>query len=168
MTLTRKTPMKRSSFRRKPKAKKSTKRKSTIRQLKAKADRACSRWIREAWDWTCAACGKVYPEGAQGLHWSHFFSRRHQSIRYSPMNAAAHCYGCHQRLGGDPVEFARWIENYLGSGGLHLLEERKEQKHRWTETELRALLEHIEEDRARIARLRAAGVDGFIEPVPFD
>jgi hypothetical protein len=168
MTLQRKTPMKRSSFRRKPKTTTKRKRQSTVRQLKAKADRACSRWIREAWDWTCSVCGKQYEEGAQGLHWSHFFSRRHQSIRYAPDNASAKCFSCHQRLGGDPVTFARWIEGWLGSGGLRLLEERKEQKHRWTETELRALLEHIEEDRARIARLRATGVSGYIEPVPYD
>ena len=168
MSLARKTPIKRSSFRRKPKATAKKRKQSAVRQLKAKADRACSRWIREAYDWTCAACGKQYPEGSQGLHWSHLFSRRHNSIRYSPMNAAAHCYSCHQRLGGDPVDFARWIEGHLGRGGLELLEERKAQKFRWTETELRALLEHIDEDRARIARMRDEGVTGYIEPVPYD
>jgi len=168
MTLARKTPMRRSSFRRKPKATAKKKRQSAVRQLKAKADKACSRWIREAHDWTCAACRKQYEPGSQGLHWSHFFSRRHQSIRYSPDNAAAHCFSCHQKLGGDPVLFARWIEGWLGSGGLALLEERKAQTHRWTETELRALLEHIDEDRARIARMRDEGVRGYIDPVPYD
>lgn len=168
MTLSRRTPMKRSSFRRKPKTTAKRKKQSAVRALKAKADKACSRWIREAHDWTCAACGKRYEERSQGLHWSHLFSRRHQSIRYSPDNAVAHCYGCHQRLGGDPVVFARWIEGWLGSGGLALLEERKQQSHQWTEIELRALLEHIEEDRARIARLREAGVTGYIEPIPYD
>lgn len=166
--LERRTPLKRSSFRRKPKTTAKRKKQSAVRQLKAKADKACSRWIREAHDWTCSACRRQYEPGAAGLHWSHLFSRRHQSIRYSPNNAVAHCYGCHQRLGGDPVTFARWIESWLGSGGLALLEERKAQKFRWTETELRALLEHIEEDRARIARMRDEGVTGYIKPVPYD
>lgn len=167
MTLQRHTPMQRGKGLKRTDTK-NKRRKSEVRSLKDKADKACSRWIREAHDWACAACGTQYEEGAQGLHWSHFFSRRHNSIRYSPDNAAAHCYSCHQRLGGDPVEFARWIRDYLGEGGLALLEERKGQAKRWTATELRALLEHIEEDRARIARLREEGQTGYIAPIAFD
>lgn len=90
------------------------------------ADTAFSNFIREKNNWTCQKCKKYYPEGhRQGLHCSHFFSRRHQSTRYYSKNATAHCFSCHQHLGGNPIEFAQWIEEYLGEGEYEDLIKRK-------------------------------------------
>jgi hypothetical protein len=80
-----------------------------------KKDAIFSNLVRERANWTCECCGKYYPEGGrQGLHCSHTVSRRFQGLRYHPMNASAHCYSCHQRLGGHPLEFAAWIEAHIG------------------------------------------------------
>ena len=79
-----------------------------------KRDTIFSKLIRTRDKWTCQRCGRKYEEGSQGLHCSHFFSRRHRGTRWSVENAAAHCMGCHAYLGGNPIEFAEWIEAYLG------------------------------------------------------
>jgi len=91
-----------------------------------RADTFFSNFIRSRDGWTCQKCKKYYPEGhRQGLHCSHFFSRRHQSTRYYSKNACAHCFSCHQYLGGNPIEFAKWIEEYLGDEEYEKLIQRK-------------------------------------------
>ena len=90
------------------------------------ADTAFSNFIREKNNWTCQKCKKYYPEGhRQGLHCSHFFSRRHQSTRYYSKNATAHCFSCHQHLGGNPIEFSEWIRQHLGDADYEALIVRK-------------------------------------------
>jgi hypothetical protein len=163
MTLQRHTPLKRGKGLKRANTK-NKRRKSDIRKLKEQADDACRAWVKEAWDYTCAKCAK----SDSRLEWSHVFSRRHHSIRWDPYNAKALCHTCHRWYGGNPWESGPWVERLYGRGRLELLRERKEQPKRWTVTELRALLEHISEDRARIARLREQGQSGFIEPVAFD
>ena len=54
-----------------------------------KADRIFSRWIRDR-DKRCMRCGKT-----ENLQCSHFWSRRHSSVRYDPKNCVAACAGCH-------------------------------------------------------------------------
>ena len=89
------------------------------------ADQWFGKCIKLRAGWRCEVCGKQYQEGDQGLHTSHFYSRRHQSVRHDPDNAAAMCFGCHQKLGGEPIEFALWIECYLTTKTLEALEVRK-------------------------------------------
>ena len=40
-----------------------------------------------------------------------------------PLNAAAQCTKCHFHLGGNPIEFAAWIERYLSPYDFWLLRE---------------------------------------------
>lgn len=129
-----------------------------------KRDEVFSMLVRERAGWTCEACGKYYPEGQrQGLHCSHIFSRRHRATRWSPDNAAAHCFSCHQRLGGDPVEFARWAETYLGEGRLRLLREKAHSICKLTKADLEDIYKHLKAEHKRISGLRSNGVAGRIE-----
>ena len=79
-----------------------------------KRDTIFSKLIRTRDKWTCQRCGRKYEEGSQGLHCSHFFSRRHRGTRWDMDNACAHCMGCHSFLGGNPIEFTEWIKQFLG------------------------------------------------------
>lgn len=79
-------------------------------------DALFSEYIRERADWKCATCSKQFtPETRQGLHCSHIYSRRHKGTRWDDDNAIAQCFTCHQRYGGDPIVFAEWAQNHLGS-----------------------------------------------------
>lgn len=67
--------------------------------------------------YVCERCSRYYPEGHRGgLDCSHFFSRVNTRgfLRWHPWNAAAHCRGCHQYLGDNPIMFDQWIQEYLG------------------------------------------------------
>ena len=79
--------------------------------------------VRERADWTCQRCGRKYPEEysvdglpkAQGLHCSHYFGRGNWAVRFDPLNAWAHCHGCHTLLGSNPHLFREWVEERLGN-----------------------------------------------------
>ena len=93
-----------------------------------KLDVRFSLFIRTRDKWTCQRCGKYHPEGSrQSLHASHFHSRRKQSVRYDFSNCAAHCFSCHQYLGENPIEFAKWIVAFLGEKEAALLQGRANQ-----------------------------------------
>lgn len=82
---------------------------------RSKLDILFSNLVRRRANWACQVCGRYFPEGQrQGLHCSHHFSRRKKSIRFSPINASAACFSCHQTLGENPVLFHDWIKGHLG------------------------------------------------------
>ena len=71
---------------------------------RTKWDVVFSNLIRYRDKWTCQRCGRVYPEGSQGLHCSHFFGRGTWATRLEEANAMALCFGCHQRVGSNPID----------------------------------------------------------------
>ncbi len=87
-----------------------------------KRDKLFSDLVRERAEWRCERCGKYFPEGhRQGLECSHLFTRARKSGRWHPVAAVAHCTGCHSYLGGNPLEFAAWIESRLSPKDYLLL-----------------------------------------------
>lgn len=81
-----------------------------------RADKVFSEYIRSRDNWTCQRCQKKYPEGSQGLHCSHYWSRRNESTRFEPDNCIALCYGCHMLWGhGDERDlYKMFMINKLG------------------------------------------------------
>lgn len=77
-------------------------------------DTLCALYIKARAGFKCERCGKQYKRGDQGLHWSHVVSRRHHATRWDERAAVSHCYHCHSLLGGNPLLFAEWAEEYLG------------------------------------------------------
>ena len=126
------------------------------------ADRWFGKCVKERAGWKCEACGRQYQEGDQGLHTSHFWSRRYQSIRHDPDNAAAHCFGCHQRLGGNPLEFREWIVSHLPPRDLDALTDRRNTPFR-IKPYLGEIARHFRGEFTRMQKLRASGEMGRIE-----
>ena len=129
------------------------------------ADKWFSLCIRERVDWNCEHCGSNYRQRPQGLHCSHLFSRRHYATRHDPNNAFAHCYGCHQRLGGCPVTFTRWAEQHLGIGLVELVRE----KHldtglgKMCKKKQKEIAAHYKSELSRLQKQRAEGITGRLE-----
>ena len=67
---------------------------------KTAADNWFSKCVRMRTNYTCELCNQNYLEDRSGLHCSHYISRAYNSVRYHPLNAFAHCFKCHDRLGG--------------------------------------------------------------------
>ena len=136
----------------------------TIRGMKRDiCDDLFSKLIRERAGWNCESCGKNYEHRTQGLHCSHFFSRRHKSTRWDPENAAAHCFGCHQRLGGNPIDFTTWIKGHLGVCAMAALRLRAHQTVKIDKTMKKQITEHLRGELKRIQELRNNGATGRLE-----
>lgn len=119
-----------------------------------KLDKVFSQLIRTRDNWTCQFCGRYFPEGERrSLHCSHFHGRRKQSVRYDPLNAAAHCFSCHKYLSENPIEFARWIEGFLGAENVALLMTKANRPLKRTAGEKEELYQDL---KAELARLEAA------------
>ena len=129
------------------------------------ADTAFSKCVRERTDYTCEVCGGQYEEGDRGLHCSHYFGRRAYSVRFDPANAFAHCFACHQRLGSNPDDFARWADGVLGSGRVQLLRERREDNSlgKTVKKNLKDVAKHYREQLKIMKAKRADGAVGRIE-----
>lgn len=130
-----------------------------------KIDKLFSLMVRERDNWTCQRCGKYYPEGSrQGLHCSHIFSRRHRSTRWEPLNAVAHCFSCHQYLGGNPVLFNDWARDYLGNETVDMLTEKHRVIIKLTEADKRDMYTFMRREYNRMIDDR---VDGKQEKLTF-
>ncbi|PUB87053.1 MAG: hypothetical protein DBP02_02070 [gamma proteobacterium symbiont of Ctena orbiculata] len=127
------------------------------------ADTWFSKCIRERAGWICEVCNKQYEENSQGLHCSHFWSRRHRATRWDADNAAAHCFGCHQRLGGNPIEFADWIEQHLGEARMEIVRGKAMSIVKIPKSEEKDIAKYYREEYERMRKLRAEGVTGRIE-----
>jgi len=129
--------------------------------------KACDMWfskcIRERANWKCEVCGKKYLQGTMGLHCSHFYSRRHRSTRWHGDNAAAMCFGCHQRMGGEPIRFAEWVREHLGDGLYGLLKEKHNEIVKIPKSEEKEISKHYRAEYALMQQARLEGQTGRLE-----
>lgn len=133
----------------------------------APADAAFSKCIRAAADYQCQRCGKQYDKSSTGLHCSHNFSRRHRTIRWCKDNAVSLCYSCHQWFGGEPLESAKWLTDFIGQGMVDLLTEKKNAKVRVTKLEEKEIAKHYRQQLKEIEDKRARGEQGIIDFVSY-
>ncbi len=89
------------------------------------ADKAFSDCVRERADFRCERCGRQvdrYDGNARkGLHCSHWIGRGSWGTRFHPLNAYAHCYGCHAYFEGRPALFNDWVMERLGGQAMDAL-----------------------------------------------
>lgn len=123
--------------------KKKRKASSPRKRLISALDRACARYAKVRAGWRCERCGRQYDEGDGRLQWSHHYSRRHHGIRWEDDNFSAHCGGCHIYLGGNPVEFERWIVAKLGPDRHARLMMNKARPTKWSDADLVLLKDEI-------------------------
>ena len=133
------------------------------------ADKWFGYCVKERVNWTCERCGTQHERGSRGLHCSHFFGRGNHAIRYSPINAFAHCFGCHRRLGSNPHEFTDWVKNKLGLQTYETLVELSNDLMlgKQNRREKKEIAAHYKAEYERIMKLRSEGETGRIEVVGY-
>ena len=127
------------------------------------ADTAFSKCVREAANWCCERCNTQYEKGAQGLHCSHIYSRRHRTIRWSSLNVQALCFACHQWFGGNPADSGLWVREWLGEGATELLQEKRDSKVKVSKLEEKDIAKHYREQFKILEAKRAEGATGKLE-----
>lgn len=133
------------------------------------ADIAFSKCIRERAGWCCERCGAQHQTNSMGLHCSHFHGRGKWSVRHDPDNAFAHCYGCHQYLGGRPQEFADWVRHKQGDGLFEIVLERANDTKlgRLAKREAKAIAKYYRDQHRNMLTQRDLGITGRLEIVGY-
>ena len=135
----------------------------------SKQDRVFSKLVRERAGWRCEKCHKQYEAHSPGLHCSHIYSRRAVSTRWLPLNAVAHCYGCHMWFGGNPILGAEWAKEYLGAQAVMDLKRRFHRIVKLTKADKEEIYANLKSEYDRMLFLRANGKVGrinFESPYP--
>jgi hypothetical protein len=128
------------------------------------ADSAFSKCVRERANWTCERCGRETPlDKRMGLHCSHYIGRGNWSVRFHPLNAVAHCYGCHQYLGSRPNEFSDWMVEKVGLATTAELLRLSKQPARGLRKQVATIAKHYRNEHKRQELERKAGAMGRLE-----
>ena len=132
-------------------------------------DAVFSDLVRERSNWTCDVCGKYFPERkGSGIHASHYWGRRNRSVRWFGLNVFCHCFGCHQKLGGNPHEFKSWVFKELGEENYDALTLRANSVKKYTKGDRAEMKKHYEGELKRIRQMRLDGHRGYINFIDYD
>lgn len=125
--------------------------------------------IREAADWTCQYSGLQFPDRkGRDVHCSHFISRANLATRWFPDNATCLSAAAHKRLSENPDEHVAFMRRILGDARYEWLQIRKRQIVRYRASDKKAMQKHFKDELERIRAMRAEGVVGPVEVVPWD
>jgi hypothetical protein len=125
--------------------------------------------IREAYDWTCAYSGLVFPDRkGRDVQCSHFKSRTFNSTRWFPDNAVCLSAAAHNYLSKHPDEHTDFIRRHLGQVRYDELCQRNRRIYRYRAADKAAMRKHYHGELERIRALRAQGISGPVEVVSYD
>lgn len=94
--------------------------KRTPRSIKKSCDKVFSILIRSRG--RCERCGS-----RDNLQTAHIYSRKFGSVRFDEDNAVCLCARCHRWGHDNPVDFTRWLDEYLPTGHMIKLLAKKNQ-----------------------------------------
>ena len=125
---------------------KKTRRNERTKLIK-KIDAVVSLMVRNRDNWTCQRCGTKYTPATQGLHCSHYFSRRFMGTRFNLDNLISLCYGCHRLVESDKQGWYKdFMIDKLGQNGYNTLEFKARNITKFSESELEILLEQLKKE----------------------
>lgn len=97
-------------------------RKRSQKSLKLEADKLWSKIIRS--HGYCEKCGSTHY-----LQAAHIYSRRFNATRHDLNNGLCFCASCHRWGHDKPLDFAKWVNEYLGG---EITEELSQKAHKIT------------------------------------
>lgn len=113
---------------------------------------ACDKWfsdvVRKKANHTCESCGR----SDIGMDCAHIYGRREKSVRWSLDNAVCLCRVCHRNYTENPIDFAHWLNQYLGEGHMELLNEKRKVLMKTTKALRKEIAKHYREERYKMEK----------------
>lgn len=128
-----------------------------------KYDDLFSYLVRERADWVCEKCSRDFKHDHGSLHNSHVFGRRNQGTRIHNLNGVAHCAGCHQYFGENPIDFSEWYKAVFGEDQYNRLRMLARKPTKLTKFDKEIIHKHYLKEKKRLLALRDQGETGRIE-----
>lgn len=123
---------------------------------KEKLDRVFSQYIRlrdmigNTRTFQCISCGKIKPINQADC--GHYINRQHMATRFSEMNCNAQCRSCNRFDEGNMMGYRRGLVVKYGEARVCLLESKKYEMRKYTETEYLILIKHYQGEVKRLLK----------------
>lgn len=130
-----------------------------VRVKYSPADKWFSKCIRLRTNHICEYCDQFH----EWTECSHFYGRRHKSLRWDANNAVCLCGSCHRKLTENPAEHVRWFSEKMGDGMMEILREKSQRLYKSWKRDEKAIAKHYREQYKEMERKRADGVTGFLD-----
>lgn len=122
--------------------------------LAAKLDRYFALYIRlrdvmPSGLFRCISCGKIKPFEQSDC--GHFHSRTHMNTRWDEKNAHAECRGCNRFSADHLIAYRENLIRKIGQGNFDLLQVRASQTKKWSDFELKLMIEHYRKEVVRLS-----------------
>jgi len=85
------------------------------------ADIAFSQSVRMSRNFTCEHC----KQSGGRTELAHIYGRRFKSVRWDTLNGLCLCHTCHRQFTENPLDFTKWLQEYVGQGYLDILNEKR-------------------------------------------
>jgi len=139
----KRTPLKRTPFKRKKKKKKPLA-KARRKKAKARADRECSLFVRAKFHRDLGGCPFC---GSPIEHAFHWIGRRKESVRWDERNVWASCAGCNFSYNRWPNNFIPYLVKNLGQQGYEQLVQDSNTPAKFSPDDLEEIAERFEKKR---------------------
>lgn len=91
----------------------------------------------------CISCGKIKPYAQADC--GHYHSRVHMATRFDEDNCHAECARCNRFVADHLIGYRKNLIEKIGQSRFDLLEFKASQTKKWSDFELKALIEHYKE-----------------------
>lgn len=99
---------------------------------------------------TCFTCDKVL--NWKLIHNGHYYSRRHNSLRFDAKNCFPQCYECNVTKTGNEAEYRRRLQLEFGIVHVLYLDEKKNEFKQFDEAELDLLIGYYRREVVKLAK----------------
>lgn len=122
--------------------------------LVKKLDKVFSRYIRlrDAMPngyFRCIACGQL--KRIEQADCGHFYSRKHMATRFDEDNCSAECSACNRFSADHLIGYQTNLIKKIGMARFELLGQKVRMVKKWSDFELKAMIEHYKREADRLA-----------------
>lgn len=97
----------------------------------------------------CISCGKIKPFEQSDC--GHYHSRTHMNTRWDEKNANSECRACNRFSADHLIGYRENLIKKIGQGQFDLLSVRATQTKKWSDFELKLLIEHYRKEVVRLS-----------------
>lgn len=122
--------------------------------LVAKLDRVFALYIRlrdvmPSGLFRCISCGQIKPYEQSDC--GHFHSRTHMNTRWDEKNCNAECHYCNRFSADHLIGYRENLIRKIGEGNFTLLQVRAGQSKKWSDFELKLMIDHYRKEVVRLS-----------------
>lgn len=112
----------------------------------------------------CISCSKIVP--FDKIQAGHFMSRKHMSVRWSPMNCNGECSGCNMDTSGNHLfGYEENLIKKIGANNVKWLKAESKQSRKWSDFEIKMLIKHYSQDILQLSSKKGIPISQLVQRI---